>query len=55
MSNPTTYYGIYFNHPMTGKRCALGPRYTSAESAQLACDKRNAGWHGMHYFVREVQ
>lgn len=51
----TTYYGIFYTHPMTDKRCALGRQFTSREAAQYACDQRNAGWHGMHYFVREVQ
>lgn len=59
MSNTTTprakFYGIYYNHPVTGKRCALGRQFTSREAAQLGCDKRNAGWHGMNYYVREVQ
>lgn len=58
MSNTTTtpvkYYGIYYTHPMTGKRCYAGRSYTSKTSAATVADRLSARWGSLNYFYAEV-
>lgn len=58
MSNTTTtraqYFGIFYTHPVTGKRCRLPRTYASEAGAQRACENRNTPWGNLHFFYAEV-
>lgn len=48
------FYGVFYLHPKTGKRCGIGRTYTSKAAAQRACDNRNTPWGNLNYFPAEV-
>lgn len=58
MSNTTStqvqYFGVFYLHPKTGKRCRIARTFTSREAAQRACDNRNSAWSNLNYFPAEV-
>lgn len=58
MSNTTStqarFFGVFYLHPKTGKRCGIARTFTSREAAQRACDNRNSAWGNLNYFPAEV-
>ena len=44
------YYGIFYIHPITGKRCRISRTFTSEAGAARACEKRNTHWGNLNFF-----
>lgn len=53
-STPVQYFGVFYLHPKTGKRCGIARTFTSRKAAQRACDNRNSAWGNINYFPAEV-
>lgn len=48
------FYGVFYLHPQTGKRCGIGRTYTTESAAKRACASRNKAWSNLSHFYAEV-